>query len=81
VNLLKKAIESEPNITELKFRGASILIMAGEVPEALSLLRDVFTREPGWAKLLPRLTAVGLLPDDQALLKILLDQRSPGGDS
>jgi uncharacterized Ntn-hydrolase superfamily protein len=81
VNLLRKAIELGPDITELKFRGTSILFMAGEVPEALALLRDVFAREPHWAELIPRLAAAGLLPDDPGLLKHLLDQRSPGGDS
>jgi uncharacterized Ntn-hydrolase superfamily protein len=81
VNLLRKAIELEPDITELKFRGTSILFMAGEVPEALALLRDVFAREPRWAELIPRMAAVGLMPDDPGLLKYLLDQRSPGGDS
>ncbi len=81
VNLLRKAIELEPDITELKFRGTSILFMAGEVPEALALLRDVFAREPKWAELIPRLAAVGLMPDDPGLLKHLLDQRSQGGDS
>ena len=59
VNLLRKAIELEPDITELKFRGTSILFMAGEVPEALALLRDVLAREPGWAELIPRLAAAG----------------------
>lgn len=81
VNLLRKAIELEPDITELKFRGTSILFMAGEVPEALALLRDVFAREPGWAELIPRLAAAGLIPDDPELLNRLLEQRSPGGDS
>ncbi len=81
VNLLRKAIELEPDITELKFRGTSILFMAGEVPEALALLRDVFAREPHWAELIPRLAAAGLMPDDPVVLKYLLDQRSPGGDS
>jgi hypothetical protein len=81
VNLLRKAIELGPDITELKFRGTSILFMAGEVPEALALLRDVFAREPGWAELIPRLAAVGLMPDDPELLKHLLHQRSSGGDS
>ncbi len=75
VNLLRKAIELEPDITELKLRGTSILFMAGEAPEALALLRDVFAREPQWAELIPRLAAVGLMPDDPAVLKYILDQR------
>lgn len=81
VSLLRKAIELEPDIMELKFRGTSILFMAGEVPEALALLRDVFAREPQWAELIPRMAGVGLMPDDPGLLKYLLDQRSQEGDS
>ena len=80
MNLLRKAIELEPDITELQFRGSAILFMAGEAPEALALLRDAFAREPQWAELVPRLAAVGLMPDDPGLLKYILDQRSPGGD-
>ena len=81
VNLLRQAIELEPDIMELKFRGTSILFMAGEAPEALALLREVFAREPQWTELVPRLAAVGLMPDDPGLLKYILDQHSPGGDS
>jgi uncharacterized Ntn-hydrolase superfamily protein len=80
VNLLRRAIELEPDITELQFRGSALLFMAGEAPEALALLRDAFAREPQWAELVPRLAAVGLMPDDPGLLKYILDQRSPGGD-
>jgi len=75
VNLLRKAIGLEPDITELKFQGTSILFMAGEAPEALALLRYVLAREPQWAELVPRLAAVGLMPDDPVVLKYILDQR------
>lgn len=74
--LLKRAMELGPDITELAFQGASILFMAGQVPEALALLHRVFAREPGFAELIPRLAAVGLLPNDPALIKLILDQRS-----
>src|SRR5579883_3250824 len=73
---LKRAMELEPDITELAFRGAALLFMAGENPEALALLHQVFAREPGFAELIPRLAAVGLLPNDPALIKLILDQRS-----
>jgi Family of unknown function (DUF1028) len=71
-----KAMELGPDITELKFRGSEILFRAGQVQEALALLREVFAREPIWAELIPRMAAVGLLPNDPALLKCILDQRS-----
>jgi tetratricopeptide (TPR) repeat protein len=76
VSLLRKAMELGPDITELKFRGSEILFRAGQVQEALALLREVFAREPIWAELIPRMAAVGLLPSDPALLKYMLDQRS-----
>jgi uncharacterized Ntn-hydrolase superfamily protein len=74
--LLKRAMELGPDITELAFRGTSILFMAGQVPEALALLHQVFAREPLWAKMFPRLAAVGLIPNDPAVLKLILDQHS-----
>jgi hypothetical protein len=40
------------------------------------MLHRVFAREPGFAELIPRLAAVGLLPNDPALIKLILDQRS-----
>ncbi len=46
VNLFRKAIELGPDITEFKLRGSGIFFMAGEMPDALALLRDVFAREP-----------------------------------
>ncbi|HLI87230.1 MAG TPA: DUF1028 domain-containing protein [Ktedonobacteraceae bacterium] len=74
--LLKRALELEPEITEIAFRASEILFMAGELQEALALLHRVFAREPLWAEMIPRLVAVGLLPDDPALIKLILDQRS-----
>ncbi len=74
--LLRKAMELGPDITELRFRGTSILFMAGEVQEALAQFREVFAREPIWTELIPRLAAVGLMPNDPTLLKYILDQRS-----
>jgi hypothetical protein len=69
-------VEDHPQpVAELKFQGTSILFMAGEAPEALALLRDVFAREPQWAELVPRLAAVGIMPDDPVVLKYILDQR------
>jgi uncharacterized Ntn-hydrolase superfamily protein len=73
--LLRRAMELGPDIAELAFRGAGILLMAGELPEALGLVRRAFAREPGLAELIPRLPTVGLLPNDPALLKLILDQR------
>ncbi len=76
VSLLTKAMGLRPDITELKFRGTQILFMAGKEQEALTVLGEVFSKEPIWAELLPRMASVGLLPNDPALLKHIQDQRS-----
>lgn len=76
VSLLRKAMELGPDITELAFRGTSILFMAGKGQEALTVLHEVFTKEPIWAELVPRMASVGMLPNDPALLKHILDQRA-----
>ncbi len=73
--LLERAMKLEPDIPELKFRASSVLFMAGQAPEALALLGQVFTREPRWAEMIPRLAAIGLLPDDPALIDLILSQR------
>lgn len=75
VSVLKQAIALQPDLAELKFRGAEILFMAGLPQEALATFRDVFAQEPAWAEMVSRLASVGLLPNDPTLLKFILDQR------
>src|SRR5436309_1225500 len=69
VSLLKQAIALQPDFAELKFRGAEILFLAGQPQEALAAFREVFAQEPAWAEMVPRLAAVGLMPNDPTLLK------------
>src|SRR5579885_298015 len=76
LSLLERAFELEPEITEIAFRASEILFMAGELQEALAMLRQVFAREPHWAEMIPRLAAVGLIPNDPAVIKLMLDQRA-----
>ncbi|WP_069802590.1 DUF1028 domain-containing protein [Thermogemmatispora onikobensis] len=76
VRLFRQALALDPDNADLKFRGTAILLQAGEVPQALVLLREVFASKPGWAELVPRLAAVGLIPDDPELLTLILDQRA-----
>ena len=73
VSLLRKAMDLQPDITELKFRGTQILFMAGKEQEAFTVLSEVFAKEPIWAELLPRMASVGLIPSDEALRQLAPD--------
>jgi uncharacterized Ntn-hydrolase superfamily protein len=67
-----QASRMAPKIVELPFWQAVTLFMGGQEDKALPIFRDVFAREPRWAKLVPRLPAAGLLPDDpKKIAKIL----------
>ena len=68
------ATELAPEIAELPFWQAVTLFMAGQEERALPIFRDVFAREERWARLVPRLPASGLLPDDPGKLRRILDQ-------
>jgi uncharacterized Ntn-hydrolase superfamily protein len=61
-----------PEIAELPFWQAVTLFLAGEEERALPIFRDVFAREERWARLVPRLPAAGLLPDDAEKLARIL---------
>ena len=79
VNDIPKAVEHytraaklAPDIAELPFWEAVSLFAAGKEDEALPLFREVFAREERWARLVPRLPAAGLLPEDaKKIAKIL----------
>lgn len=57
-----------PAIAELPFWHAVTLAAGGKLDQARPLFEEVFSREPRWRELVPRLPAAGLLPDDPALL-------------
>jgi uncharacterized Ntn-hydrolase superfamily protein len=54
---------------ELTFWQGVTLAAAGQVDEALPLLRQAYAAGPGWSELLRRLPASGLFPDDPDLLE------------
>jgi len=67
-----------PQIPELPFWQAVSLFAAGHEAEALPIFRRVFAEEERWARLVPRLPAAGLLPDDpQKIEAILKEARQP----
>jgi uncharacterized Ntn-hydrolase superfamily protein len=67
-----KATKMAPEIAELPFWQAVSLFVAGQEDKALPLFKDVFAREPRWARLVPRLPAAGLLPDDPKKIEKIL---------
>jgi len=66
------AMKLAPEVTEIKFWTALTMFTAGHEKEALPIFRDVFRRERRWAKLVPRLPAAGLLPDDPHVIGRIL---------
>jgi uncharacterized Ntn-hydrolase superfamily protein len=67
-----QATKMAPEIAELPFWQAVSLFVAGQEDKALPLFKDVFAREPRWARLVPRLPAAGLLPDDPKKIEKIL---------
>ncbi len=63
-----------PHIIEIPFWSAVTLASTGQVEASLPIFNDVFRREPVWVQLVPKLVRSGLLPDDQAVIKRILDQ-------
>ena len=68
----RAAAEMAPEIEELPFWHAVTLADLGRVDEALPIFRDVFARNAGWARLLPRLPKAGLLRDDPEMMGRIL---------
>lgn len=66
---LARAAVLAPDVVELRFWAAAALFAAGREDEALRIFREVFAKEPVWARLAPRLVPLGLLPDDPAALE------------
>lgn len=71
------AAELAPDVLELRFWAAAALFSAGKEDEALAMFREVFTKEPIWAQLAPRLVPLGLLPDDPEALARIAARMSP----
>jgi predicted Zn-dependent protease len=55
-----------PANLEMKYWHAVALVNAGRLEESLPIFRTVFTADPHWATLTPRLPKVGLLSTDSA---------------
>ncbi|MCL4709165.1 DUF1028 domain-containing protein [bacterium] len=61
-----------PDNLEMAYWTATSLVNAGRLEESLPLFKKVFTGDPNWAELTPRLPGVGLLNVDEAGMKKIL---------
>jgi uncharacterized Ntn-hydrolase superfamily protein len=69
----QRAVALAPNDIEMRFWAAAALFSGGHEAQALDMFREVFSREPIWADLVPRLVAPGMLPDDPGAIQRILD--------
>jgi uncharacterized Ntn-hydrolase superfamily protein len=61
-----------PGNDELPFWQAVTLSETGNLDQALPIFKRIFSNNPDWARLIQRLPASGLLPDDPDLLRTIL---------
>ncbi len=72
--LYAAAAKAAPHIEELPFWQAVTLFSVGKEAEALPIFKQVFEKNQDWARLVPRLPASGLLPDDAEKIEKILAQ-------
>jgi uncharacterized Ntn-hydrolase superfamily protein len=73
LQIFEAAPQLMPDNPEQLFWFAVNLINTGFVEEAVPRFREVFQAQPMWRQLPPRLVPAGLLPDDPALLKRIIE--------
>jgi uncharacterized Ntn-hydrolase superfamily protein len=73
------AARHAPHIVEIPFWQAVTLTSNGQLDKALPIYREVFSSEPTWLAVVPRLAKVGILPNDAQTLDRIRAQ-APGQD-
>ncbi len=63
-----------PEITELPFWQAVTMAESGQIDPALPIFKQVFNKDPNWAKLLQRLPDAGLFMVEDSVLNRILGQ-------
>ncbi len=76
-----RAADLAPEVIELRFWQAVTLFQVGKEVEALAIFREVFSKEPFWSTLVPRLAPLGLLPNEPAAIQRIVDQVATGPDT
>ena len=74
----EQAAKLAPEIVELQFWAAVSMYTNDRKPEATKLFRQVFSKEPVWADLIPRLSKVGLFPEDPKAVEEVVKLRPRG---
>ncbi len=69
-----KAAEMAPGNAEIMFWQAVTLVTVGEVERSLGIFKDVFKIDKNWRILIPRLVDSELLPNDDKIIKQIMDQ-------
>ncbi len=73
IDAYTEAAKLAPEIVELRFWQAATLFKAGCEDSAIAIFKEVFTKEPIWAEVVPRIVPLGLLPDDPDALRRIRD--------
>jgi uncharacterized Ntn-hydrolase superfamily protein len=72
VPALERALELAPTSSEIKFRLAAALTLFGD-PRGRPMLDEIYAENEGWRELIPRLAAVGMLPDFPGVVELLTE--------
>jgi uncharacterized Ntn-hydrolase superfamily protein len=67
---LEHALELAPDSSEIRFRLAATRTLFGD-PRGRATLDEMYAENPGWRDLIPRLAAVGMLPDLPGIVEAL----------
>jgi uncharacterized Ntn-hydrolase superfamily protein len=70
VPALEHALELAPDSTEIRFRLAAALTLFGD-SRGRPMLDAIYAQNDGWSALIPRLAAVGQLPDFPGIVEVL----------
>jgi uncharacterized Ntn-hydrolase superfamily protein len=74
----EQAAKLAPDVVELRFWAAVSMYTNGREAEALKEFREVFSAEPQWVDLIPRLAQVGLFPNDPKKIDEVQHQKPHG---
>ncbi len=66
-----------PDSAEMVYWHAAALVEAGRLEESLPIFARAFALEPAWRTLTPKLPAAGLLPDDPAVIRRIVEAGQP----
>ena len=68
-----KAAELAPGNMEILFWQAVTLVEVGQLDLALPIFKEVFEADESWRELVPRLVKADLLPDDETIIKQIME--------